>query len=78
MHHQLKVLARSDRPPTSRTRRRERHTRRFKSAAQAQRFLAVYDVVRNLFSVGRHQLRADQQRLLRSRAFGTWDVLAAA
>jgi putative transposase len=60
------------------TRRRERHMRRFKSAAQAQRFLAVHDVVRNLFSVGRHQLRAAQQRLLRSRAFGTWDAVAAA
>lgn len=35
------------------TRRRERHMRRFKSAAQAQRFLAVHDVARNLFSVGR-------------------------
>jgi hypothetical protein len=46
--------------------------------AQAQRFLAVHDVVRNLFSVGRHQLRAAQQRLLRSRAFGTWDAVTAA
>jgi hypothetical protein len=35
-------------------------------------------VVRNLFSVGRHQLRATQQRLLRSRAFGTWDAVTAA
>jgi putative transposase len=60
------------------TRRRERHMRGFKSAAQAQRFLAVHDVVRNLFSVGRHQLRAAQQRLLRSRAFGTWDAVTAA
>ncbi len=60
------------------TRRRERHMRRFKSAAQAQRFLVVHDVVRNLFSVGRHQLRAAQQRLLRSRAFDTWEAVAAA
>jgi hypothetical protein len=35
-------------------------------------------LVRNLFSVGRHQLRAAQQRLLRSRAFGTWNAVAAA
>jgi putative transposase len=34
------------------TRRRERHMRRFKSAAQAQRFLAVHGVVRNLFTIG--------------------------
>jgi putative transposase len=59
------------------TRRRERHMRRFKSTAQAQRFLAVHDVVRNLFTVGRYRLRAAQQRLLRSRAFGTWDAVAA-
>jgi len=60
------------------TRRRERHMRRFKSAAQAQRFLAVHDVVRNLFNVGRHRLRARHQRLLRSRAFTTWSAVAAA
>ena len=45
------------------TRRRERHMRRFKSVAHAQRFLAVHDVVRNLFTVGRHRLRAGHQRL---------------
>ena len=60
------------------TRRRECHMRRFKSVAQAQRFLAVHDVVRNLFTIGRHQLRAAQQRLLRSRALDTWDAVAAA
>jgi hypothetical protein len=60
------------------TRERERHMRRFKSVAQAQRFLAVHDVVRNLFTVGRHRLRAGHQRLLRSRAFVTWNDLAAA
>ena len=61
-----------------RTRLRESHMRRFKSAAQAQRFLAVHDVVRNLFTVGRHRLRARHQRLLRSRAFTTWSAVAAA
>jgi putative transposase len=60
------------------TRWRERHMRRFKSVAQAQRFLAVHDVVRNLFTVGRHRLRARHQRLLRSRAFVTWNAVAAA
>ena len=52
------------------TRRRERHMRRFKSVAHAQLFLAVHDVARNLFTIGRHRLRAGHQRLLRSRAFG--------
>jgi putative transposase len=60
------------------TRWRERHTRRFKSVAQAQRFLAVHDVVRNLFTVGRHRPRARHQRLPRSRAFVTWNAVAAA
>ena len=35
----------------------------------AQQFLAVYNAVRNLFTIGRHQLRAGDQRLVRSRAF---------
>jgi putative transposase len=60
------------------TRQRERHMRRFKSVAQAQRFLAVHDAVHNLFTVGRHQLRAGHQRLLRSRAFVAWNSAAAA
>jgi putative transposase len=60
------------------TRRRERQMRRFKSVAQAQRFLAVHDAVGNLFTIGRHQLRAGHQRLLRSRAFIAWHTAAAA
>jgi putative transposase len=40
------------------TRQRERQIRRFKSAAQAQRFLVVHGVVLHLFRVGRHLLRA--------------------
>ena len=34
------------------TRQRERHMRRFKSPGQAQRFLSVHGLVRNLFHVG--------------------------
>ena len=60
------------------TRQRERQMRRFKSVAQAQRFLTVHDAVRNLFTVGRHRLRASHQRFLRSRAFATWNAVAAA
>ena len=55
------------------TRQRERQMRRFKSAGQAQRFVAVHGLVRNLFRVGRHLLRAAHQRLLRTRAFLTWN-----
>jgi putative transposase len=54
------------------TRQRERQMRKFKSAAQAQRFLSIHGVVRNLFSLGRHRLRAGNYRLLRGRAFAVW------
>ncbi len=54
------------------TRQRERHLRRFTSAAHAQRFLSVHGVVLNLFRLGRHLLRAAHHRLQRTRAFGVW------
>ncbi len=54
------------------TRRRERHLRKFTSAAHAQRFLSVHGVVLNLFRLGRHLLRAVHHRLLRTGAFGVW------
>ena len=54
------------------TRQRERHLRRFTSAAHAQRFLSVHGVVLNLFRLGRHLLRAVHHRLLRTHAFGVW------
>jgi putative transposase len=49
--------------------------RRFKSVAPAQRFLSVHGVIRNLFNVGRHLLRADHQRLLRTRVLATWSTV---
>ena len=60
------------------TRQRERQMRRFKSPAQAQRFLSVHGVVRNLFNLGRHRLRASNYRLLRGRAFAVWTEVTAA
>jgi putative transposase len=57
------------------TRQREAQMRRFKSVAQAQRFLSVHGVIRNLFNVGRHLLRAGHQRLLRTRALATWSTV---
>jgi putative transposase len=54
------------------TRQRERQMRRFKSAAHAQRVLAVHGPVQNLFRVGRHLLRAIHDRLFRTQAFGLW------
>ena len=54
------------------TRQREGQMRRFKWVAQAQRFLSVHSMVRNLFNVGRHLLRAAQHRALRTRSFAVW------
>lgn len=60
------------------TRQRERQMHRFKSVAHAQRFLSVHGLVRNLFRVGRHLLRAAHHRLLRTRSLGVWDAVTCA
>ena len=54
------------------TRQRERQMKRFKSAGQAQRFLAAHDGINNLFHLGRHQVPATQYRATRTQAFQTW------
>ena len=60
------------------TRQRERQMRRFKSAAQLQRFAAVHGVVQNLFRVGRHLLRAVHHRSLRTLSFRVWHEVTCA
>ena len=60
------------------TRQRERQMRRFKSPAHLQRFASVHSVVQNLFRVGRHLLRADHHRVLRTRAFVEWKSVTCA
>ena len=60
------------------TRQRERQMRRFKSAAQLQRFAAVHGIMQNLFRVSRHLLRSAHHRLLRTRAFVEWDAVTCA
>ena len=60
------------------TRLRERIMRRFKSPAQAQRFLSLHGLVQNLFRVGRHHLCAENYRTLRSRALASWLVVTHA
>ena len=52
--------------------------RRFKSAAQAQRFLSVQGVILNLFRVGRHVLRPANHRMLRARSFLVWSEVTCA
>ena len=54
------------------TRQQERQMRGFKSPRQAQRFLFVHSQVHNLFSVGRHLLKALHYRIFRARSFDAW------
>ena len=59
------------------TRVRERVMRRFKSAAQAQRFLNIHAAVYNLFNLGRHLVRAEHYRKRRIDAFERWSTAVA-
>ena len=54
------------------SRRRERHMKRFKSARQAQQFLATHTPIHNHFQLCRHRLSASEYRAARDRAFLTW------
>ena len=60
------------------TRQRERQMRRFKSPAQAQRFLSVHSIIGNLFRVGWHLLRAVHYRMFRARASSSWRQVSCA
>ena len=59
------------------TRVRERGMRKFKSVRQAQRFLGVHAAVSNLFNLGRHLVRAEHYRNLRTSAFTEWSRAGA-
>ena len=54
------------------TRVRERGMRRFKSIAQAQKFVTTHASVSNLFNLGRHKVSAEQYRNLRESSFDVW------
>ena len=56
---------------------RERGMRRFKSVRQAQRFLGTHAAVSNLFNLGRHLVRAEHYRNLRTSAFAEWSRAVA-
>ncbi len=60
------------------TRQRERQMRRFKSAAQVQRFLSVHGVILNLFRVGRHLVRPANHRILRAHSSLVWSEVTCA
>ena len=59
------------------TRVRERGMRRFKSMYQAQRFLSTHAAVYSLFNLGRHLVSAKHYRVLRQRAFVSWNGAVA-
>ena len=59
------------------TRVRERGMRKFKSVAQAQRFLGAHAVIYNLFNLSRHLVSANHYRDLRVSAFGEWSRAVA-
>ena len=59
------------------TRVRERGMRKFKSMAQAQRFLGAHAAVYNLFNLGRHLVTAENYRYFRTGAFASWEKAAA-
>ncbi len=44
----------------------------FKTMAHAQRFLSIFNSIRDLFSVGRHQLKAGDFRILLARRLDEW------
>jgi putative transposase len=50
---------------------------RFKSAGQAQRFLATHDQIITLFRLKRHRLSARSFRHSRADAFSLWADYAA-
>jgi putative transposase len=56
---------------------RERGMRRFKSVVQGQKFLGVHSEVYNLFNLGRHLISAKNYRVLRLRAFTSWESVVA-
>ena len=57
------------------TRQRERRMRRFKSPAQAQRFLSVHGTIGSHFRPGRHRLRATVYRQRVAQRFQTWRIV---
>jgi putative transposase len=71
-HRQSRYLNNRSEVSYQPTRRRERHMRRFKSAGQAQQFLATHTPIHNHFQLRRHCLSANEYRAARDRAFAAW------
>jgi putative transposase len=60
------------------SRQQERRIRQLKSQSQAQRFLACYSIINNLFRLGGHQIQAGNDRILSERAFSKWTSISCA
>ena len=71
-HRQRKGLNNRDENSHQPTRERERRMRRFKSAEQAQRFLAPFGLIGGHFRVGLHRLKAERYRQEMGSRFQTW------
>jgi putative transposase len=56
---------------------RERGMRKLKSIQQSKRFLSAHASVCNLFNFARHLVSVENYRLLRQRAFGSWQKAVA-
>jgi putative transposase len=50
----------------------------FKSARHAQRFLSIFGMIADLFSVGRHLLSAANYRAALGRRFDEWRSITGA
>ena len=74
-HRYLNNRAENSHQPT---RERERRMRRFKSAAHAQRFVAVHGIIASHFRPRRHLLSAADYHRLRTKRFRIWNEVTGA
>jgi len=59
-------------------RQRERKQQRLKSQGSAQRFLSTHAAIYNVFNIQPHLISRLTLRILRQRAFNTWELATAA
>jgi putative transposase len=76
-HRQHKCLNNRAENSHQATRQRERVMRRFKSAGQAQRFLAAQGPIGEHFCPGRHRLGAKRYRVVLQERFAVWNTITA-
>jgi putative transposase len=74
-HRYLNNRAENSHQPT---RERERRMRHFKSAAHAQRFVAVHGIIASHFRPRRHLLSAADYHRLRTKSFRIWNEVTGA